>query len=291
MRISLKMTGLLTGLLTWGWKGMLVGFLLGYLLDKKLRQWSADGARHPFRRDRAHDPLFFQLTFRMLGYLAKADGHVSQQEIRIAEQVMASMALGSDERLRAIEAFNSGKQMPEPPQELLKSFRRRFKQRTGKKAEWLHYQFQMLYAQGQPDIERVEQLGMSAFYAGITPEQFQNLRQQYRKAWQEQARYFHQGHSNSRQRSEQYSENHSYYRPHAPNNPGSELQAAYRLLGVTPDADLAAVKKAFRQKISKVHPDKLSGRTLSPQEAARSKEAAQQLQAAYQLIKANRRPL
>lgn len=291
MRISLKMTGLLTGLLTLGWKGMLVGFLLGYLLDKKLRQWSAAGTRHPFRQDRTNDPLFFQLTFRMLGYLAKADGHVSQQEIQIAEQVMASMALGSDERLRAIEAFNSGKQMAEPPLELLKSFRRRFKQRTGKKAQWLHYQFQMLYAQGQPDIERVEQLGMSAFYAGITPEQFQSLRQQYRKAWQEQARQFHQGNGSSRQRSDQDSENHSYYRPHTPNNPGSELQAAYRLLGVTPDADLAAVKKAFRQKISKVHPDKLSGRTLSPQEATRSKETAQQLQAAYQQIKASRRPL
>ncbi|OOV88481.1 co-chaperone DjlA [Oceanospirillum linum] len=300
---SLKITGLLTGMLTWGWKGMIIGFLLGYLLDRKLTKYFSKNTQPPYgKRYRSKDEqLFFQITFQMLGYLAKANGKVSQQEISITEHIMSSMALSGDERLAAITAFNIGKNQQSPPNHLLKLFRKRFKHRTGKKAEWLHYQFQLLYAEGRAEVRLVETLGMSAFYAGISPEQFQTLRQQYRMAWQEsQRRPYNTSFTGSNtyqagaDKSREHREHKYQYRHQAFNNdvsPGAELAAAYHLLGISPDADSASLKKAFRQKISKVHPDKLAGRNASPEEQTQAKELSQQLQSAYQRIKESRKAL
>lgn len=287
--ISFKMTGFLTGLLTWGWRGMLIGFVLGYLIDKRLNRY-LETAQAPYgKRHRSRDEkLFFQLTFQMLGFLAKADGLVSQQEIHATERIMSSMALTSDERLEAIAAFNTGKSQQQPPTHLIKQFKKRFKNRTGKKMEWLHYQFQLLYAEGKAETRIIETLGMIAFHAGFQPEQFQSIRQQYRKAWQD-----HSQHNRSNQAGagdESAYQSYSRYRRHANTvqNLGYELNEAYQLLGVSPDCDLATLKRAFRQKISKVHPDKLTGQNVTPQEQARAKELSQQLQAAYQLIKKSR---
>ncbi|WP_417596727.1 co-chaperone DjlA [Oceanospirillum sp.] len=298
--LSLKITGLLTGMLTWGWKGMIIGFLLGYLLDRKLTKYFNENKQPPYgKRYRSKDEqLFFQITFQMLGYLAKANGKVSQQEISVTEYIMSSMALSGDERLAAIAAFNIGKNQQSPPNHLFKLFKKRFRHRTGKKAEWLHYQFQLLYAEGRAEIQRVETLGMSAFYAGISPEQFQTLRQQYRMAWQESQRQsYNSSFTGSRSykagadKSRENSEHKYQYRHQAFSNdqsPGAELAAAYQLLGISPDADSASLKKAFRQKISKVHPDKLAGRNASPEEQTQAKELSQQLQSAYQRIKESR---
>lgn len=309
--ISFKMTGFLTGLLTWGWRGMLIGFVLGYLIDKRLSRYLEASQDAPYgKRYRSRDEqLFFQFTYQMLGFLAKADGLVSQQEIHATEHIMSSMALTSDERLAAIEAFNTGKSQPEPPKHLIKQFKKRFKNRTGKKMEWLHYQFQLLYAEGKAHTSLIETLGMTAFYAGIKPEQFQTIRQQYRKAWQDQFGNRGQGFSSGQQKQGSHEraqqnrfeqagsgddsayQSYSRYRRHsnAYQSFGQELNAAYQLLGVSPDTDLASLKRAFRQKISKVHPDKLAGQNASPQEHARAKELSQQLQAAYQLIKKSRK--
>lgn len=320
--ISLKITGLLTGLLTWGWKGALIGFFIGYLLDKKLADFQGQPEAPPGKRYRNKDEqLFFQLTFQMLGYLAKADGQVSQQEIHATEHIMSSMALTSDERLAAIEAFNLGKGQATPPEHLIRQFKRRFRNRTGKKLEWLHYQFQLLYAEGRANTNLIESLGMSAFYAGVSPEQFQTLRQQYRKAWQDNYRQQHgegfsSGGSSNRQSREQghqqgyqQEQNGSTYRSRSSgsanqgssghyrhqyqsrfntqSNYGLELQAAYRLLGVSSDTAFSEIKKAYRKQMSRIHPDKLTGRNASPDAIQQAKEQAQQLQAAYQLIKSN----
>ena len=306
--ISFKMTGLLTGLLTGGWGGMLLGLLVGWLIDRKLHNLLNNDHQPPYgKRYRSRDEqLFFQLTFQVLGFLAKADGQVSRQEIQVTEQIMNAMGLSPDERSAAIEAFNIGKQQPNAPQHLLKRFRKRFARRNGKKLEWLHYQFQLLYADGKPAIERTELLGMTAFYAGIQPEQFQILRQQYRKAWQDNSRSHYRWrdeaedstdqstqqqsryHQHRDRRSHQYS--HQHQRRHSQHNTSriNSLQAAYNRLGVSADTDMAGIKKAFRQQISRVHPDKLSGCNASEAEQARAKEASQQLQAAYQLIKKSR---
>jgi len=294
--ISFKITGLLTGLVSWGWRGMLIGFLLGYLLDKQLDQWlrnrntpeegSAEpnqkytkehAKRYAKKHSKKDEQLFFQLTYQMLGYLAKADGQVSDQEVHTVEYIMSSMALTADERLVAIQAFNIGKGQKEPPQQLIKAFKQRFRQRSGKKMEWLHYQFQLIYAEGNPSENIIETLGMSAFYAGVSPDLFKTTHQQYHNAWQNN-------------KSQSYSKQEEAHTETAPSQ-WLALSAAYQQLGVPPDCDARTLKKAYRQKISKAHPDKLAGQNPSPSTYAKAKERSQEIQAAYQLIKKSRQGL
>lgn len=53
-------------------------------------------------------PLF-RATFAMMGCIAKADGRVSEDEIRLAEQTMQQMRLDREQRQAAIGHFNEGK--------------------------------------------------------------------------------------------------------------------------------------------------------------------------------------
>lgn len=45
---------------------------------------------------------FFTATFSVMGHIAKADGHVSPEEISLANRVMDEMTLASDMRTTAI---------------------------------------------------------------------------------------------------------------------------------------------------------------------------------------------
>ena len=51
-------------------------------------------------------------------------------------------------------------------------------------------------------------------------------------------------------------------------------QSLYDILGISPDADSAEVKKAYRKKAQKLHPDKEEG----------DKEAFQKVVAAYEVL-------
>lgn len=65
------------------------------------------------------------------------------------------------------------------------------------------------------------------------------------------------------------------------------LDEAYRELGVTPSASLEEISKAYREKMTKSHPDKVSH--LSEELQEKAKELTLQLNQAMELIKRHRR--
>jgi DnaJ like chaperone protein len=81
-----------------------------------------------------------------------------------------------------------------------------------------------------------------------------------------------------------------------PSGPGArptqdKLADAYIALGVTPDTDAAAIKRAYRKLISQNHPDKLAARGLPESMRAVAEERSRELNSAYDLIKAARNDL
>ena len=102
-----KAAGGVIGALVLGPLGAALGLLLGHQFDE-------DSAPAP--EPLSHEDLtalgerFFRATFRVMGYLAKADGRVSELEIAAARAVMSELRLNAAQTQEAIACFTAGKQ-------------------------------------------------------------------------------------------------------------------------------------------------------------------------------------
>src|SRR2546429_5475020 len=103
-----KLTGGLLGAVALGPMGAALGVLLGHQFDEHAEElqarWSGSG------HAAAIGERFFRATSRVMGYLAKADGRVSEQEIGAARAVMAELHLDGAQVREAIACFTAGKQ-------------------------------------------------------------------------------------------------------------------------------------------------------------------------------------
>src|SRR5215831_18907743 len=86
--------------------GAVVGLIIGHYFDLQAMQSrvrAATGDR------RAVPEAFFRATFQTMGHIAKADGRVSEEEIKAARAIMAQFRLGDPEVRLAIDLFTEGK--------------------------------------------------------------------------------------------------------------------------------------------------------------------------------------
>ncbi|MGB2199649.1 MAG: TerB family tellurite resistance protein, partial [Luminiphilus sp.] len=116
-----KILGSLLGFLTLGVIGGLVGFFVGHLFDsglvRAIRMTGPDGL-HALQQE------FFDTTFVMLGFIAKADGRVSESEIAQAEAMFSQLRLTPSQRASAIKRFKRGAEPDFDPSAELLRFRR-----------------------------------------------------------------------------------------------------------------------------------------------------------------------
>ncbi len=89
-----------------------------------------------------------------------------------------------------------------------------------------------------------------------------------------------------RQRSHAYTYNQSKARFGSNSYTKPSLEDAYRILDVSPDASWEQVKKTYKEKIAKAHPDKVSH--LSEELQEKAKELTLQLNDALETIKQNK---
>ena len=69
---------------------------------------------------------------------------------------------------------------------------------------------------------------------------------------------------------------------------GVRLNDAYTALGLSADADVAQIKRAYRRLMSKNHPDKLAAKGLPDSMREVAEERAREINVAYELIKGAR---
>ncbi|HTX06402.1 MAG TPA: hypothetical protein VMD06_11290, partial [Steroidobacteraceae bacterium] len=107
MRYTGKVVGGLIGLLSLGPIGALAGVLLGHQVDEHLDR---EAVQLPGPEELAAiGERFFRATFRVMGYLAKADGRVSEQEISAARAVMSELRVDAARVRQSIDCFTEGK--------------------------------------------------------------------------------------------------------------------------------------------------------------------------------------
>lgn len=273
-----KLLGAFFGYLAAGPVGALVGVLIGNVFDKGINTH----LNQPFYKYHAENreeiqSIFFKTTFSVLGHIAKADGRVSEEEIRRAKLLMDEMQLKKAEKEKAKQYFNEGKSKTF---DLISSLDALYKV-CSLNPELLKLFMDIQYQAAKTDgltQTKIHILNTIFKHFGLAP-----LHRQYRfyqdfNYEQNQSQYqgdrWQQGQRHHQRKQHYYDDTQA----------GSSLDQAYAILEVDPGASKQEVKKAYRVLISKNHPDKLISQGLPEAMIKMANEKTQKIRKAYEFI-------
>jgi len=262
-----KLIGGAFGFMLGGPLGAILGVALGHNFDKGMRALPQGGFAAedfaPGDRERVQT-AFFTATFSVMGHLAKADGRVSREEIRVAEQVMAQMELTPEIRETAIRLFNEGKAAAFPLDEVVGQFRRECHGRTTLIQMFLEILLAAAYADGAIDRAEDRMLLHICGLLGIAESEYRRLERMV----QAEAGFGGAGVGGQAA--------------------GPSVADAYALLGVNAGASDADIKKAYRRLLSQHHPDKLVSKGLPEEMMKVAAQKTHEIKQAYERIKQER---
>lgn len=258
MKFKGKVIGGLVGLFFIGPVGAAFGFIAGHLYDIGYFQAFVDAAQGGIHTQA--QKIFFDNTFKIMGYIAKSDGRVSESEISTARAIMSKMGLNEAMKQQAMDLFSVGKQPDFSIDQALFELRHICRMQPALLQLFLDIQLQMANADGQLSAAKkatlqhiCDQLGIVGFQSS----QQENNYQQYYRYNQRPAR----------------GENEI------------TLSEAYRILEMTSTATNDEVKTAYRRAMSQNHPDKLIAKGLPPEMIKIATQKTQRIKKAYEEIK------
>jgi DnaJ like chaperone protein len=210
--------------------GAVIGATIGAGMGggKQLQQ----GGGFRVNQTQQRQAIFFTAAYSMVGKLAKADGRVCPDEIAAIDKI-SHEALGLDAQTRdyANRVFAQAKDSQDSFASYARQFSDLFAHDQQLCSFMMSFLFQVAMADGDlhPQEEAMLLEAKSAFQL---PESLYNsLRSRY------------VGHTSS----------------------SVSLKKHYENLGVASDATASEIKKAYRQKASEFHPDKIEGKGLPPE--------------------------
>jgi DnaJ like chaperone protein len=251
-----KGIGGLIGALVAGPFGSVVGVLLGHQWDE-----TAGAQRGGRRSARAISQLFFEVTFEVMGQIAKVDGRVSEDEVRVARRIMDGLQLNAEQVRNAIELFTRGKSAEYPLDGRLASLAAQVGDRAEVARAFVQIQMQAVVGAGIVAAEKRQLLWRVASALRVSRAELAQIEALVRGF---------ERHGGSR----------------AAVVPS--IEDAYRVLGVTPQASNDEVKTAYRRLMNQHHPDKLVARGLPKSMIGVAEQKTHEVRAAYERLKAQR---
>ncbi|MFW5824692.1 MAG: DnaJ domain-containing protein [Marinobacter sp.] len=198
--------------------------------------------------------------FYCLGYLAKAEGRVTEADIRFAENLMTGLKLSPRARRKAIRRFHQGRDTADISALRLTRFRMLapWRERTSLLIGLCLCHGAQLF--GAPERPRRYRCEDAFARLGLPMAAMDRIFRLYRQ---------------------------ELWVSEPPPKPET-LQDAYRILGVRSGDSFEHIKRNYRREVSRHHPDKL-GDDLTPAEKARAREQLLRLQQAWEVIKRRER--
>ena len=253
-----KLIGVVAGSILYGFWGALLGFFIGSFIDR-VRAYGS-GGMNPLQ-NALRQAVFLETVFISMGKLAKADGHVSQDEIDHVEQFMQKLGMTPEHRLRAIALFKQG---ADPAFDIAPTYAR-FMSVCGHtknlKDVLLVYLIVMALADGHVHPAEEALLIEIAGRLGYGRDAFRQMIDMV----------LNQGHFAGGQVTT-----------------AAALDDAYKALGMSKESTDAEIKRAYRKLMSQYHPDKLMGQGLPEDMIAMATEQAKEIQVAYDMVRKSR---
>jgi DnaJ like chaperone protein len=263
MKWTGKIVGGLLGLLTVGPWGGLVGMLLGHQFDAESDgPWPVGGANENLAAIRER---LFRSTFRVMGFLAKADGRVSEAEIHAARRMMAELSLDPSQVMTAIEYFNAGKQPGFDLQHELTNLHNVCARRPDVLRVFVELQVRAALAGNNMEGPVRTHLHRIAARLGVPALEVAQMEAVLR---------IRSGSFHHEVRQESSS--------------ATRLEEAYRVLEVEAAVNDNEIVRAYRRQLSRHHPDKLKANGLPESMIEHAKQRTQQVIEAYELIRERR---
>lgn len=275
-----KVLGVLFGFMFGRIPGAILGLIVGHMFDRGYsRDFNQMGGFSRFftnQDDMKTQAVFFHALFSVMGHIAKADGKVTDSEIKIASNLMDQMGLQGDVRKEAQQAFREGKSADFPVEDILAEFKESCHGKRDILQIFLEILIQAAYVDGHLDKKESQVLEKVAKKLGFKQHELLYLLSMY----EAEMRFRKSGHhSGSGQRQ---------YRQASGYDQKQSVADACKILGVKADDDAKIIKRAYRKLMSEHHPDKLISKGLPKQAIEISKTKTQDIQSAYELIKQQR---
>lgn len=250
--------------------GLLIGAYFGHVFDRGLSQGDFSSVFNNVRNRAEIQQVFFKTVFSLLGHVAKADGHVSSEEIQAARSVMQQMRLDEQQSKQAIEFFNQGKHVDFYPDRCIEEFRQISHHNRALSQMLLEILIFSALADGKLDSNEERILLIISEQIGFSKGDYQRLVQMVMGQ-----QHFHQD-----------SAGHAHYQQQTSEE---ALKEAYSVLGVDKSVNDKELKKAYRRQMNQHHPDKLVSKGMPEEMVKMATEKTQEIKAAYELIVAERK--
>jgi DnaJ like chaperone protein len=256
-----KVVGTVAGLATMRPWLALLGLLLGHQFDRGFaRRYSRLDGDAGLNRLPEH---FTRPLFQTMGYLAKADGRVSEDEIRAARTLMHRLGLGPAGVRHAIDWFQTGKQASFPLLATLQQLRRDI----GRNAE-IRQLFVRLLMEVSLSKGRLQQRERSLLWTVCGELDISRV-----DLAQLEAMLRAQG---------------GFRRSPQGAIDAQRVEAAYATLGVAKTASNDEIKRAYRRLMNRNHPDKLAGQEQGTGAMAAAQKRTRDIRSAYEMLKVRR---
>lgn len=266
-----KALGAFFGYLTAGPAGALFGLLIGNFFDRGLASHLSNPHwLYHAEKQKLVQKVFFETTFSVMGHMAKADGVVSEKEVKMAQLLMNEMRLSNAQQTLAKKLFNEGKHNTFRLDPVLSQLKQVCHDNRDLLKLFVDIQYRAAMVDGL-SANKIQTLNAIFSRLGFAP-----LNQQYRfyedfgYTGYEQPKH-RQQHSSSSQQQRSYT-------------PPNSLEHAFALLEVSPSANKQEVKRAYRKLMSRNHPDKLIAQGLPQEMIKMANDKTQKILKAYEAI-------